>query len=193
MVSVRLLGQAATATPAKVTVAKLATVKVVKGKKATIKPKVKVSGQAKLKKAVLTVKRGSKTIAKNKASVKLAVGKIVARAGVGTPVSCKVGAVSPLASSSGGLPTTYMLFDMECTGTALPTPISVSSIMCAMSSCSALKLSWSYLPAWGSTFTATHTPTEDVYAAAPGSPVTKYSKVKTATRTQTLLVKAKKK
>jgi len=59
---------------AKVTIPKIKTQKAAKGKKATIRARGKASGSAVIVSEKLTVKQGSKTIAKNKASAKLAAG-----------------------------------------------------------------------------------------------------------------------
>jgi len=211
--SIGIVGQAV---PVKVTVAKLATVKVAKGKKATIKPSVAVTGNAELKKTVMTVKQGSKTIAKNKTSVKLPAGKykvttkatyrtfaivagpststqeLVAKAGESAKVSCKVGQVTT--AKSGSTVISVILFDLECTGDALPTPIKTEHTACPSYNCTALGIRLSGVPSWGGTFTATYTPAADVFTTrtVAGDPVTTYSKNRTAIKTQTLVVKAKK-
>ena len=63
--------QAATSS---VTISKISTKKAPYRKTVTVKPTVKVSGQAKVLTKTLTVKRGSKTIARNKTTVQLTAG-----------------------------------------------------------------------------------------------------------------------
>ncbi|WP_051259331.1 CAP domain-containing protein [Schaalia suimastitidis] len=65
---------AKTKTLGKVTVKKIGTKKVASGKKVTVKANVKTSGKVKVTKRVITVKQGSKTLAKNKTSAKLKAG-----------------------------------------------------------------------------------------------------------------------
>lgn len=58
----------------KVTIKKIGTKTVAKGKKVTVKPSYKRSGTVKIVSARLTVTKGGKSVAKNKSSVKLAAG-----------------------------------------------------------------------------------------------------------------------
>ena len=64
----------AATTPTKVTITKIASKTAPYGGKVTIKPRVKASGKVSLKSKRLTVKHGTKTVAKNKTSVKLKAG-----------------------------------------------------------------------------------------------------------------------
>ncbi|MGL3806176.1 hypothetical protein ACSYDW_08780 [Paeniglutamicibacter sp. R2-26] len=98
--------QAATPAPSKVTINKIKTAKVnKKTKKATVKPSVKSTGQAKVTSKKITVKQGKKTVAKNVSSAKLKAGKytvtttakyktwtnkkLVAKGGSNVAVTCK--------------------------------------------------------------------------------------------------------
>lgn len=89
-----LLGIGVVATPAtaaetkpSVKLSKIKSKKAKYGKKVTIKPSVKKSGKVKISSKLLTVKQGSKTLAKNKKSVKLKAGTYK----VTTTVKYKVG------------------------------------------------------------------------------------------------------
>ncbi|MDR1767593.1 MAG: InlB B-repeat-containing protein [Propionibacteriaceae bacterium] len=136
-----------------VKVSKLATVKVGKKGKVVISSKLVDSDKVDVTAAKFTVKKGSKTVAKNKASVTLGPGSykvtttasykvatvttipektettVIAKAGDSVPMDCGY----TMGTSSGGAPATFTYYGFHCSSDQFAQEIAYASIKCKAS------------------------------------------------------------
>ncbi|MDR3202443.1 MAG: hypothetical protein LBT54_04855 [Bifidobacteriaceae bacterium] len=216
--AIELKGAAAKAGKAKI--AKLKNPSVAKGKKAKVVPQVTLTGKAKVTSKKITVTRNGKTVAKNKASAKLKAGTykvkttvkyktytiahtplvtkktVTAKQGDKIDVNCTASGVTTF--TMGGRVVSALVFDLSCGSEKLAAPITAESTSCVNGfTCSGVGIvAKQQLSSTSTSFSATYTAPSDIVtnATTGGEAYKKYSaKAKTATKTQTLKVKTKKK
>ncbi|ROS23940.1 hypothetical protein [Cellulomonas sp. PhB150] len=209
---------ASAATP--VTIGKIASKTAAYGSKVTVKPKVTHAKSAKVVSAKLTVKKGGSTVAKNKASVKLAAGtyKVTTTAKYKTFRTVKktttstknVVTVKPYsttrvtctASRVDVLDEGLIELDGSCTGTAFDGTVALRNLGAFDDDPwwgyddDANALEFASVPTVGKAFSATLDPGKNLYKKKQVTTTTTtkvWSSVKTKTKTQTLVIKAGKK
>ncbi|MDR0505074.1 MAG: hypothetical protein LBG70_04625 [Bifidobacteriaceae bacterium] len=199
-------------------IVKIANQTIAKNKKVSIKPKVTVAGQIKIDSAKLTVKQGKKTIAKNKAKVKLKPGKysvtttakyrtwtvepVITKtpktylAGDTVEVTCTVGLVTTIRSGLQVL--SVVLNEVSCPKTAATPELVKQTLTCPGSgtrTCNGdFPLRFSNIPGQNSTQTYRYVFRANTTVDVEQQTGTKnvYAKAKTIKKTQKLTIKAKK-
>jgi uncharacterized repeat protein (TIGR02543 family) len=196
---------------------KLATVKVGKKGKLVIKSALKDSAKVDVTGAKFTVKKGSKTVAKNKASVTLGPGTYK----VTTSASYKVASVKTIpaktettttakagdeidvtcsgswssAAKSGATVVSVVVFDMTCTGEKLAEPLNLGDVSCLYgATCGTTGVTFSPALKDGGSLSgakARYTVKADIVktVTTPATTQTTWSATKTTTKTQSLKVK----
>ncbi|RHA44614.1 sunset domain-containing protein [Cellulomonas rhizosphaerae] len=209
---------ASAATP--VTIGKIASTTAAYGSKVTVKPKVTHAKSAKVVSAKMTVKKGGSTVAKNKASVKLAAGtyKVTTTAKYKTFRTVKktttstknVVTVTPddetrvtCTASRVTLPADGGLeLDGSCTGAAFDGTVTIRNFEAYDENPwwgfddNFTGLEFTSTPTVGKAFSAYLNPSKDLYKKKQVTTTTStkvWSAVQTKTKTQTLVIKAGKK
>jgi len=222
IISTAVLGGLLLAPPANaaaaVTIKKISDKKVAYGKKATIKPSVRAARTTRVVSKRLTVKRGTKTIARNRSSVRLKSGKYTVvttvkfhirkdrtvtervrrnvrtvEAGTDAPATCTASNLQPTS--------THVYFDAVCTGANFDGSHQFSGVSYDLMNGAVwgANTSWSYVfadgvpaPSEGARIAVTLSPGFDLYqvrTVTTRKKVTSWSGLKTKKRSQSLTIK----